>query len=165
MAKPKNPNKNKKEAASTRKSTIAMIFVICALAAVCIGAIVLLLLPEKTEKAPDLTSSTVSAPADFKGDAALTGRWKCMTETQNGVTRDASGDEIYYVFAADGTLESYYQGSNMGVYSGYTTQGDRIVLYLGSQDNAVTLKYEILGNYLTLSKDDGSISTVYEKVE
>ncbi|MBE6766678.1 MAG: hypothetical protein E7550_03720 [Ruminococcaceae bacterium] len=109
------------------------------------------------------TSSLQNPSADkFKGNDSLVGRWKCMTETQNGETRDVTADEIYYVFAADGTMETFYRGTNMEVYAGYSTTDKQVTFYYGGE--SVTLEYSVDGRYLTITGYNGKISTVYEKV-
>ncbi len=114
-------------------------------------------------KVPDNTSSQyIDAHVDFTGKKTIVGRWKCVTETQNGETRDASGDSIYYIFSSDGTLDTFYRGAKMDAYSGYKVAGNKVTLE--SSSTAVTLTFEVTETSLTLSMDNGSISTVYERV-
>ncbi len=108
------------------------------------------------------SSQYIDANVDFTGKKTIVGRWKCATETQNGETKDVSAQEIYYIFSSDKTIDSFYLGENMNVYSKYSLKGNEVTLYLG--ESSVTLKYELSENRLTLTTLDGRISTVYDRV-
>ena len=112
----------------------------------------------------DATSSRyIDADTDFTGMVTIVGRWHCISETQNGETRDASEDEIYYIFSSDGTMDSFYQGSEVIDYSGYVCDDGKVTMsYAG---NSITLNYTVEETRLTLFIDDGSIKTVYERVD
>ncbi len=108
------------------------------------------------------SSQYVDADVDFTGKVTLIGRWHCQTETKNGETVDVSKDGIYYIFSSDGTVDSFYGGESMGIYSGYTTKDDTVTIIVGN--SYVTLKYYVTETTLTLSTLNGDISTVYIRV-
>lgn len=109
------------------------------------------------------SSRYIDADVDFTGKVTIVGRWKCMSETQNGETRDASVDEIYYVFSSDGTMDAFYAGAEMIDYSGYTYNGSTVTMRHSGGE--VTLNCEITETELKLSSPDGRIETVYKRVK
>ncbi|MBQ8549929.1 MAG: hypothetical protein IJ426_01170 [Clostridia bacterium] len=117
-----------------------------------------------TTSTPSSTSSGyIDADTDFTGKKTIIGRWQCITETQNGETKDVSGDGIYYIFSSDKTLDTFYTGENMGIYSGYEL-GDGTVTLNYSSGGGVTLEYKVDEKTLTLTLPGGAISTYYERV-
>lgn len=115
--------------------------------------------------APDTSTSSryIDADTDFTGKITIVGRWHCISETQNGEARDASADGIYYIFSSDGTMDSFYDGTEMIDYTGYIYKGDSVTMqYSGG---AITLNCVIEETRLTLCTADGAIETVYERVD
>lgn len=118
----------------------------------------------ETVKLPsgNTSSQYIDANVDFTGKVTIVGRWQCVTETQNGETRDASKDGIYYIFSSDGTVDSFYRDANMGVYSTYVATDDQVTLK--NATTSITLNYSVTETTLTLSIPGGAVETVYQRV-
>ncbi len=108
------------------------------------------------------SSQYIDANVDFTGKKTIVGRWQCITETQNGETRDVSKDGIYYIFSSDGTIDTFYKDSDMQVYSTYTVGDDTVTLK--NVNSSVTLNYTVTETTLTLSIPGGAVETVYQRV-
>ena len=113
--------------------------------------------------AASTSSRYIDADVDFTGKVTIVGRWQCVKEIKNGEAREVSGENTYYIFSSDGTLDAFYDGVEMIEYSGYKYNGETVTLEAGEM--ATILNCKVNETELRLSTADGKIETVYKRVK